>query len=67
MQDRVTEIEIKIAHMEQSLGELSDVLYQQQSLLDRFERRFDELRQGMEAAADDRGDNNPADEKPPHY
>jgi SlyX protein len=67
MQDRLTEIEIKIAHMEQSLSELSDVLYQQQSLLDRLERRFDELRQGIEAATDDRGDNNPADEKPPHY
>jgi len=67
MQDRLTEIEIKIAHMEQSLSDLSDVLYQQQSLLDRLERRFDELKQGIEAATDDRGDNNPADEKPPHY
>jgi SlyX protein len=67
MQERLTEIEIKIAHMEQSLSELSDVLYRQQSLLDRLERRFDELRQGIEAATDDRGDNNPADEKPPHY
>jgi SlyX protein len=67
MQDRLTEIEIKIAHIEQSLSDLSDVLYQQQSLLDRLERRFDELRQGIEAATDDRGDNNPADEKPPHY
>ena len=67
MQNRLTEIEIKIAHMEQSLAELSDVLYQQQSLLDRLERRFDELRQGIEASTDGRGDNNPADEKPPHY
>jgi SlyX protein len=67
MQDRLTEIEIKIAHMEQSHSELSDVLYRQQSLLDRLERRFDELRQGIEAATDDPGDNNPADEKPPHY
>lgn len=67
MQDRLTEIEIKIAHMEQSLSDLSDVLYRQQSLLDRLEQRFDELRQGIEAATDDRGDNNRADEKPPHY
>ncbi len=67
MQDRLTEIEIKIAHMEQSLGELSDVLYRQQSLLDRLEHRFDELRQQMEASAGSPEDNNPADEKPPHY
>jgi len=67
MQDRLTEIEIKIAHMEQSLSELSDVLYRQQSLLDRLERRFDELKLGIEAAANDQGDNTPADDKPPHY
>ncbi|NOR19569.1 MAG: hypothetical protein GQ538_05720, partial [Xanthomonadales bacterium] len=41
MQDRLTEIEIKIAHMEQSLSDLSDVLYRQQSLLDQLERSFD--------------------------
>ena len=28
MRDRLTDIEVKIAHMEHSLGELSDVLYQ---------------------------------------
>ena len=67
MQDRLTEIEIKIAHMEQSLNELSDVLYQQQSLIERLERSFDELRQGIEATSDNGEHNNPADEKPPHY
>jgi len=67
MQDRLTEIEIKIAHMEQSLGELSDVLYQQQSLMDRLELRFNELRQRMAATADSADNTDPASEKPPHY
>ena len=67
MQDRLTEIEIKIAHMEQSLGELSDVLYQQQSLMDRLELRFNELRQRMSATADPSENTDPASEKPPHY
>ena len=67
MQDRLTEIEIKIAHMEQSLGELSDVLYRQQSLMDRLEVRFNELRQRMAATAEAPENNDPADEKPPHY
>jgi SlyX protein len=67
MQDRITEIEIKIAHMEQSLGELSDVLYQQQSLMDRLELRFNELRQRMSATAETPENNDPDSEKPPHY
>ena len=67
MQDRLTEIEIKIAHMEQSLGELSDVLYRQQSLLDRLELRFNELRQRVSVTADGRENSDPTDEKPPHY
>jgi SlyX protein len=67
MQDRLTEIEIKIAHMEQSLGELSDVLYQQQSLMDRMELRFNELRQRMSAGAETPESNDPDSDKPPHY
>jgi len=67
MQDRLTEIEIKIAHMEQSLGELSDVLYRQQSLLDRLELRFNELRQRVSVTADGQENSEPTDEKPPHY
>ena len=67
MQDRLTEIEIKIAHMEQSLGELSDVLYRQQSLMDRLETRFNELRQRVSATAEAPENNDPAEEKPPHY
>ena len=67
MQDRITDIEVKIAHMEQSLTELSDVLYQQQSMLDRMELRFTELRQRVAAIAESPENNNPLDEKPPHY
>ena len=67
MQDRLTEIEIRIAHMEQSLGELSDVLYRQQSLLDRLELRFNELRQRVSVTADGQENSDPTDEKPPHY
>ena len=67
MQDRLTEIEIKIAHMEQSLGELSDVLYRQQSLLDRLELRFNGLRQRVSVTADGQENSDPTDEKPPHY
>ena len=66
MQDRLTEIEIKIAHVEQSLSELSDVLVRQQAHIDKLERGLEQLKElqaeaGVSAAGD------PGDEKPPHY
>ena len=67
MQDRLTEIEIKIAHMEHSLGELSDVLYRQQSLMDRLELRLNELTQRLATTGEAPENNDPAAEKPPHY
>lgn len=67
MQDQITEIEIKIAHLEQSVSELSDVLYQQQGLLEKLERICGELHKRIADPEPNSGSNNPADEKPPHY
>ena len=67
MQERLTEIEIKLAHMEQTLNELSDVLYRQQGLLDRLEARCEELRHRIETNDGGASGMAPEDEKPPHY
>ena len=67
MEKRVTEIEIKIAHLEQALAEFHDVVYGQQRMLDRLERALDELKQRVLAAEDPALPGNPAAEKPPHY
>jgi len=67
MTDRLTDIEIKIAHIENSVGELSDVLYSQQQLLDRMAQRLDKLAESIVLAGDTTGNNDPAAEKPPHY
>ena len=67
MSDRLTEIEIKIAHIEQSLNELSDVLYQQQTLITRLESGFNELKGRVLDADKSPTGNNPDGEKPPHY
>jgi len=64
--ERLTEIEIKLAHAEQAISEMSDVIYAQQALLDKMEQRYDMLRQrisSVEADSDSPGGN----EKPPHY
>jgi SlyX protein len=67
MRDRLTDIEVKIAHMEQSLGELSDVLYHQQQQIDRLEKGLEKLAENLALAGDGPAQADAADEKPPHY
>jgi SlyX protein len=67
MDDRLTEIEIKLAHIEQSLNELSDVMYRQQGLIERLERGYDQLRQRIQTDGEGSAETNPANDKPPHY
>jgi SlyX protein len=67
MDERLTEIEIKIAHMEQSLNELSDVVYRQQQLLDRLHAQFDKLAETVASAEVRPGPTDASAEKPPHY
>jgi SlyX protein len=67
MDNRLTEIEIKLAHIEQSLNDLSDVMYQQQGLIDRLEQNYDNLRQRIQRQGEGGTAATPTDEKPPHY
>lgn len=66
-EDRFVEIEIKVAHQEDLVDALNQMVYQQQKKLDELEalcaalaRQIKEMRE----AAAERG---PANEKPPHY
>jgi SlyX protein len=67
MQERLTDIEIRVAHMDQALSELSDFVYEQQKLIQRLEQNCKELRQRVDGAADGATANSASDEKPPHY
>lgn len=66
MQERITDIEIKLAHLEQALQEISDVMYRQQQDIERLDQKLERLQEGMssEGAA---GASPDAVEKPPHY
>lgn len=67
-EERLVEIETRIAFQEQTIKEMSDVIYKQQQEIDRLYStcaalekqniKFEELSQGIDA---------PANEKPPHY
>ena len=66
MSDQSIEIEIKLAHLEQALNEMSDVVYAQQASIDALELKGEALRQRV-ILAESGGDADQADEKPPHY
>jgi len=64
--ERLTEIEIKLAHAEQAINEMSDVLYAQQALLEKLDRGLTALRQRV-SATESGSEGTSGDEKPPHY
>lgn len=65
---RLDGLEIKCAHLERALQELSDVVYRQQQQLDRVLLRNQDLAgqiEALETAAEAAG--GPRTEIPPHY
>jgi uncharacterized coiled-coil protein SlyX len=62
---RLEALEIKVAHLEQALQELSDVLYRHQRAIDALEGRHASLLERLEGAG---GPSAAAEfEIPPHY
>jgi SlyX protein len=66
MSDRVEVLEFKVAHLERSLQELSDVLYRQQRELDSLASRNQQLVEQLQQL-EDRGGDPTRVEIPPHY
>ena len=64
---RIEALEIRIAHLENSLQQLSDALYVQQRELTRVSERNRQLLAQLEAQADPAGDAATRIEIPPHY
>ncbi len=62
-EDRLENLEIKIAFQEKAIKDLNDVLYDQQKEIDRLTAMVNSL---MNDSAD-RDTPGPANEKPPHY
>ncbi|HEV7606812.1 MAG TPA: SlyX family protein [Steroidobacteraceae bacterium] len=67
MADRLETIEIKLAHLEQAVTELSDVVARQQKELDRALDRNQRLLEKIAAIESEAGGSASAQEKPPHY
>jgi uncharacterized coiled-coil protein SlyX len=67
MEDRVTELEIKVVHMEDYLNTLNDVLIRQQAHIEALRARIEQLNDRLQAGGSPPMDIDPSAEKPPHY
>ena len=67
MADRLEAIEIKLAHLEAAVAEISDVVARQQKELDRALDRNQRLIEKIAAIESESGTSATAYEKPPHY
>ncbi len=66
--NRVTELEIGLAHLQRQFELLNEVVTEQADRLDKANKRiakFEEMLESVKTAAESTSD--PIDEKPPHY
>ena len=67
-QERLIEIETRIAFQEQTIKTLSDVIYKQQQEIDQLNNLYTSLeKQTKKQGKSSAGDNDIIHEKPPHY
>jgi SlyX protein len=65
IENRMDELEMRVAHQEKTIGDLNDVITGQWKRMEALERQLRRL--GEELAALDEGGAPPANQKPPHY
>jgi SlyX protein len=66
--DRMTELEIQLAHVQRLYEQLNEVVTAQATQTDRMERRILQLQNQLkELKAKQEPEIDPLDEKPPHY
>lgn len=66
-EDRLIEIETKLAHQEQLVNELNDVITEQQARIMQLEQLSKSLIDRVRAIGESGGEEGPTDERPPHY
>lgn len=66
-EQRLINIEVKLAHQEQALDEVSRVLTDQQAQLDRLQRVCESLADRLRGLSEMSAERQPGDDRPPHY
>lgn len=65
-EDRFVDIEIKLAHMEDLVDSLNTTVYQQTRRIDQLEAMVNKLGEHLRTLRE-AGQQNPTNERPPHY
>ena len=66
-EERFIDLESRLAHQDQLLHELNDVVTGQQARIMQLEELCRSLIDRVKAVSDGPADGDPADERPPHY
>jgi len=66
-EERFIDLETRLAHQDQLLNELNDVVTAQQSKIMQLEELCKALIQRVRASSEALPENDPGDERPPHY
>jgi len=67
MENRVTELESRIAFLDDTVQSLNDVIARQQLLLNKFERDLDAIKTHVKTLSSELPGQGTGDEPPPHY
>ena len=66
-EDRFIDLESRLAHQDQLLNELNDVVTDQQAKIMQLEELCRSLLNRVRSLGDESPEGDPADERPPHY
>lgn len=66
-EDRIIDIEIKVARQEDMLDALNQIVYRQQKKIDELEALCSALATHIKEVRQTAAERNPANERPPHY
>ena len=66
-QARIVELEVRFTHQDEALKTLSDVLYEQQQLIHRMQKRVEELEKKLAHGQEPSVPRTLEDDVPPHY
>jgi SlyX protein len=64
MEQRIIDVEVKIAFLEEALDALNEVVLEQNKTIDQLRQKLERLEHRVGSAGEDVG---PQDERPPHY
>lgn len=67
LDDRIAELETRVAFQEHTLGELNDTVYAQQRKIDELELALKDALSRLRQVSGDGAGSDDATEKPPHY